>query len=313
MNFKEFVKITRPIIGGKSNISTYVKTLFDAILTNEGKDILKDYSDATFKSYANGFTSITKISMAMAPHIDPIEFSSFIMNTEEPTQIELCNIFSEYLPNINKLNVGDEIAELFANIIKEAAVAQRTKRNPKKSKNHNNQQDDRQLVKFGEFQISTEEFDLLKQFTHDFDKILQYCIDTDFTIGFKLELTDIIRLTLNSWNYKHLTFRTQPLRRIIIDVYNSLSELATLISEPPQYWEYNYNCDLVQPYLIQSYKENKDDYIKNHDWFNEILRPTSVKIRYKLRDFYRELHPDDFKDLPSFEDCYEDWLKEHMT
>lgn len=76
MNFVEFVNITRPIIGGKSGVHTYVKTLFDAILTESGKDILNDYKDSTFKAYSNGSTSISKISKAMVPYIDPVEFSS---------------------------------------------------------------------------------------------------------------------------------------------------------------------------------------------------------------------------------------------
>lgn len=312
MDFIKFIEITRPIIGGKSNLPTYVRTLFDAILTDNGKDILDEYSDATFKSYANGFTSIHKISMAMVPYIDPVEFSSFLMDNEESAQIELCNKFAKYLPNINISNVGDEIADLFANIIKEAAAAKITKHNSKKSKHHNDQQADATLVKFGEFEISTAEFNLLKEFTQTFDKIMQYCIDTDFTIGFKLELADEIQLSLKSWSYKHLTFRTHPLRKTIIGLYNTFTELYGLISEPIQYWWHNHNIDLVQPYLMPFSEENKNEYIKNHDWFNEILIPTSVKLRYQIRDLYRELHPDDFKDLPPYDDCYEDWLKEHM-
>lgn len=81
MDFVEFVSITRPIIGGKSGVHTYVKTLFDAILTENGKDILVDYGDSTFKAYTNGSTSISKISKAMVPYIDPVELSSFIFDT----------------------------------------------------------------------------------------------------------------------------------------------------------------------------------------------------------------------------------------
>ena len=50
MDFVEFVNLTRSVIGGKSGIHTYVKTLFDAMLTEDGKDILDDYSISTYKA-----------------------------------------------------------------------------------------------------------------------------------------------------------------------------------------------------------------------------------------------------------------------
>lgn len=51
MNFKEFVDLTRPVIGGKGGIQKYVRTLFEAILDEEGPDILGDYSDSSYKAY----------------------------------------------------------------------------------------------------------------------------------------------------------------------------------------------------------------------------------------------------------------------
>ena len=127
MNFVEFVNITRPIIGGKDGIHIYVRTLFDAILTENGKEILDSYSIESYKAYAGGKTSINGISKAMVQYIDPVEFSSFIFNTEESAQIALYEQFTEFLPNININNVGDEIAELFANAEKiETEGSQRT-------------------------------------------------------------------------------------------------------------------------------------------------------------------------------------------
>ena len=83
MDFVEFVTITRPILGGKGGVHIYVRTLFDAILTENGKEILDGYSKESYKAYAGGKTSIRDISKAMVQYIDPVEFSSFIFNTEE--------------------------------------------------------------------------------------------------------------------------------------------------------------------------------------------------------------------------------------
>lgn len=125
MNFKEFVELTRPVIGGKGGIQKYVRTLFDAILTDDGRDILDDYSDSSYKSYGNGNVQITKIAKAMSPHLDLVEFASFIFQVGESAQLQLCERFSPYLPNINARNVGDEIASLFADIIWDAAGTKR--------------------------------------------------------------------------------------------------------------------------------------------------------------------------------------------
>ena len=125
MNFQEFVALTRPVIGGKGGVHKYVRSLFDAILTDDGRDILDDYSDSSYKAYANGNSQITEIAKAMSPHLDPVEFASFIFQAGESVQLELCDRFKTYLPDINACNVGDEIASLFASIIWEAAGTKR--------------------------------------------------------------------------------------------------------------------------------------------------------------------------------------------
>lgn len=125
MNFKEFVALTRPVIGGKGGVHKYVRSLFDAILTDEGRDILDDYSDSSYKAYANGNSQITEIAKAMSPHLDQVEFASFIYQAGETAQLELCERFKPYLPEINARNVGDEIASLFAGIVWEAAGTKR--------------------------------------------------------------------------------------------------------------------------------------------------------------------------------------------
>lgn len=130
MDFKKFVELTRPVIGGKGGIHKYVRTLFDAILTDDGRDILEDYSDSSFKSYGNGNVQITEIAKAMSPHLDLVEFASFIFQTGESAQLQLCERFRPYLPNINACNVGDEIASLFADIIWEAAGTKRKSPTP---------------------------------------------------------------------------------------------------------------------------------------------------------------------------------------
>lgn len=125
MNFQEFVSITRPVIGGKSSAHRFVRTLFEAILTEEAGDVLEDYSDNTYKAYANGRTQITEIAKAISPYVDQAEFIGFLEGFGESALLELSKRFQAYVPGINARNVCEEVADLFADIIREAAGTKR--------------------------------------------------------------------------------------------------------------------------------------------------------------------------------------------
>lgn len=125
MDFKEFVELTRPVIGGKGGVHKFVRTLFDAMLTDDDRDILEDYSNSSYKAYANGRCRITGIAKAISPNIDQVEFALFIDQFSDSAQLELCERFKTYLPGINARNVGEQLADLFAGIIREASGAKR--------------------------------------------------------------------------------------------------------------------------------------------------------------------------------------------
>ena len=125
MEFKKFVELTRPIIGGKGGVHIFVRTLFDTILNDDGKDILDDYSDSSYKAYANGTTQITEIAKAMSLHLEEEEFASYIDSFGDSIQLRLCEEFEPFLLDINAFNVGKKLADLFARIIREAAGTKR--------------------------------------------------------------------------------------------------------------------------------------------------------------------------------------------
>lgn len=272
MDFIEFVKITRPIIGGKSNISTYVKTLFDAILTDNGKDILDDYSNATFKSYANGSTSINKISMAMVPYIDPVEFSSFIMNTEESTQIELCTKFAKHLPNINPSNVGYEIADLFANIIRNAAEIKQKKPAPQKDTGTNYiVLPDEQPAENNPY--SPEDKMLLQKFTADYDDIILTIIGENY--GAFLINPSMINKMQNLYNTKWISkadnFLDPTLKSYAFGLLGELNKLSNSFSI-----------------------DSSDSFSINNS-------------RTKIRNLYVKLHPDTYSGSFPYEAFIDDW------
>lgn len=50
---------------------------------------------------------------------------------------------------------------------------------------------------------------------------------------------------------------------------------------------------------------------RNESWelgcqLREVLRPNTERLRYKLRDLYRELHSEEYEGMSPFEDHYEE-------
>ena len=41
---------------------------------------------------------------------------------------------------------------------------------------------------------------------------------------------------------------------------------------------------------------------------NKPLVVSGMRLRYKLRDLYRELHPEDFEGIPPYEDSYDTYI-----
>lgn len=223
MDFVEFVTITRPILGGKGGVHIYVKTLFDAILTENGKEILDGYSKESYKAYAGGKTSIRDISKAMVQYVDPVEFSSFIFNTEESTQIALCEQFTEFLPNININNVGDEIAELFANIIRTAAQTKRKKPASKKDTGTDSiKLPDEQPS--DESPYSSEDNELLQEFTADYDKIMFTMIGENYGVSLiDMSLPNKVQaLYKTKWNTKADAFNNPTLKSYVFSLLGEL-------------------------------------------------------------------------------------------
>jgi hypothetical protein len=272
MNFVEFVTITRPILGGKGGVHIYVRTLFDAILTENGKEILDGYSKESYKAYAGGKTSIRDISKAMVQYVDPVEFSSFIFNTEESAQIALCEQFTEFLPNINVNNVGDEIAELFANIIRTAAQTKRKKPASKKDTGTGSiELPDEQHS--DESPYSSEDNGLLQEFTSDYDEIMFTMIGENYsTTLIDMSLPNKVQaLYKTKWSTKADTFNNPTLKSYVFSLLGELNQLS--------------NClltDGTEPFFIK-------------------------QTRTRIRNLYVKLHPDLFSGAFPYDAFIDDW------
>ena len=133
MEFEEFARLMRSAIGGASNTHAFAKTLFDAIITEDGLSVLEEISEETYKAYFNGYTGISRIARKISPFIEPEEFIEYCNQFPDATMISLCDSFRPYLPEITPHNAGELLAGLFQEIIKNAASVKR-KRTTKSAK-----------------------------------------------------------------------------------------------------------------------------------------------------------------------------------
>ena len=121
MEFSDFVQLLFPTIGAGSSTHAFTKSIFEAIITDEGVDALDERSPDTYKAYFNGNTKITKLAHSISAYIEPEEFIEYIEQFSDAAAQSLCDSFRPYLPDITPHNTGEMLAELFATIIKEAA------------------------------------------------------------------------------------------------------------------------------------------------------------------------------------------------
>lgn len=131
MQFKEFVQKLSSALRGGASTDKFTRALFEAILTDDGQDILDGYQTSSYKGFYNGNTSITGIAKKINTYMDPMEFSAYIYTFPDAAVENLCSIFENDIPDIEYDNAGDKLAELFIAIITEAAGAKKKKSAPK--------------------------------------------------------------------------------------------------------------------------------------------------------------------------------------
>lgn len=131
MEFRKFVQLLYPIIGGASSQAAFVRTLFEIVATEDGLSVLEEQSESTYRSYFNGNTGISRIAKKLNVCKESENFVQYIETFPEETLDNLCDVFREHLPNIDNFNAGHLLAELFRTILIEAAGAKR--KSPKSS------------------------------------------------------------------------------------------------------------------------------------------------------------------------------------
>lgn len=121
MDFKEFARRLFSAISAGGNTADFTRSIFEAILDENGQEILNEYKTSSYKSFFNGGAKIARIAKKINAYIEPMEFSAYIHEFSDAAIENLCIQFHDVLPEIDPHNAGDELAELFVKIITDAA------------------------------------------------------------------------------------------------------------------------------------------------------------------------------------------------
>lgn len=121
MEFKDFIHRLSSVISAGSSTDKFTRSIFEAIITEDGQDILDNYKASSYKAFFNGNTSIRRISQKLNAYIEPTEFMDYIDKFPGSVTENLCNVFIDVIPDINSVNASEKLADLFVSIITEAA------------------------------------------------------------------------------------------------------------------------------------------------------------------------------------------------
>ena len=299
MEFKDFVQMLHPIIGGSSNQGAFVKTLFDVIVTDDGQSALDEQSEVTYRSYFNGSTGISRIAKKISPYLETESFVSYIHEFSDETVASLCDSFREHLPEIDNFNAGRQLADLFLSILKTAAGTKR-KSAPKDA---NGEADEKSKTEGTESKVadgatteqpkdskqpflnvdalSDDDKLLLKVFRNDCKEIMLYVINNDPAAEpTAIWLSDTISEVVQKWQLRYREVENQVLRNLAADILKTLSEYTYYIS------------DVFLRYI----PERNVLWFRNESWeegnrLREVLQPKSYELRYKIAKLYEALYP----------------------
>lgn len=312
MEFKEFAFKLRKVIGGASNTQKFTKTLFEAMMNESGPELIKNIKSATFKSYFNGYTGISNIaSIVLANLSDNDEFPAYLDGFGDTTAQLLADEFIEDIPDINAVNASTKITDLFLEILRDASGKKKsTPKSAKKdeeNKPHNileekilasgqavadswgnaisnltdglsgNSSNETNSVQLPEEQAdespySSEDNLLLQEFTADYDEIMVALIGENYAeLLIDMTIPNKIKdLFENKWSVKSDDFIDLSLKSYVFSLLGELNNISN-------------------SFLVSS--------------ATAFLRDS----RFKIRNLYVKLHPDQFVGSFPYDAFIDDW------
>ncbi len=121
MLFSEFAQLLRPVLGGAMGEGDFAMTLFSNIVTGDGDRVVEEVANSTYRAYFNGTLKITKMAQKIGPYLETENFASYLAACSDETIESLHNSFKPHIPDIDSFDECKLIAELFRDIIIQAA------------------------------------------------------------------------------------------------------------------------------------------------------------------------------------------------
>lgn len=308
MEFKVFIKKLKNVIGGKSNTKIFTKTIFETMMNESGPELLKGTSLETFKSYYNGYTSISKVAaLVLANLSDDDGFPSYLESFGDTTAQLLSDEFKDDIPDINAVNASVKITDLFLEILKDASGKKKSTPKSAEKNSHdilqkkmlessqavadawgnatNNLVDGLNETSFettsvqlpeeqaDESPYSSEDNSLLQEFTADYDEIMVVLIGENYAESL-IDMTlpcKIKDLYENKWISKADTFSDPSLKSYVFGLLGELNNIS--------------NSLLVNGSVTFSLGNS----------------------RTKIRNLYVKLHPDQFAGAFPYDAFIDDW------
>ncbi len=127
MKFCEFAQALAPLISDGKRNGLFVQTLFENIVEYdyEDKNIIFNKSEDALKSYYSGKRDISEVASALVGHINKDHFVDYLETFSDEIHEEIFNVFSPFLPQIDKYRVASDVADLFENILIDASSRKR--------------------------------------------------------------------------------------------------------------------------------------------------------------------------------------------
>ena len=317
MEFTEFAKLLKPIIGGSYNTKRFTKTLFESMMTENGALQIEDISDETFKSYYNGKTAITKIAQRVLANLEDENFIEYLDGFGDATIQELVTTFEPYINGINLMNASRKITDFFLEVLRSAASSEKKKSTSKSAKTEETTPHDiisERILASGKVLTETwgkvmenlaTEMDssstskpvkvpvlneeilnekdsaFLERFKNEAEPILEYCIEHDPSAGgTRITLVDEINYFISSWKFDVRKIKDNTFRKLVLDTMQVLSDYTYYLSDK--------FLRLIPDRNILWFKNESRE---EGEQLRNVLQPESYKKRCEIRDLYLRLYP----------------------
>lgn len=316
MDFTTFANTLRPAIGAEENTSDFTKTLFEAILPKDQHHTLKQISTETYKSYFNGHTGISRLARSILPFIEKDEFVEYLKGFPDSATQKICDAFADELPGIGQFDAGERLAELFEQIITDAAKGKKKRASEDVGKTQ--RELEKRLVESGRVLadgfgsaiehlldrpssspsdegktsidksastdgkgLSSADKTRLERFRSDSKAIMRYVIDHDPAAeATDITLVDQINDLNHTWQYELREIENADFRKLVIQILKTLVEYTYYLSDE----------------FLRFIPERGVLWFRNESWeegqrLRNVLQPESFRIRKAVVELYKRLYP----------------------